>query len=114
MWHKWVWRAKEGTEEEEESKRTCVRLLLSALTPNNYKSTLTYCQTTEKPILSKRRATCCSTEATRQLTVTLFYIHMQANNPSTGSENILFSYSSTNITKVIHTMDITVCRLMKK
>lgn len=55
-----VLRVNEGTEEEEEeeeevSKRTCMWLLLSALTSNNYKSTLTYCQTSEKPILSKEQ-----------------------------------------------------------
>lgn len=66
--------------------------VIAALTLNNYKSTLTYCQTFQKPILVKG-ATFCSTEATRQLTVTCLYSYASKQSwHRTGK--ILFSYSS--------------------
>jgi len=61
MWRKWVL-SKKGTEEEETSRRIGARLLLLALTPNNYKSTLTHCRAFDEPTLVGK--------ATRQLTVT--------------------------------------------
>lgn len=100
LWNKCVLRAKEGTEES--SKRTCVWLLVSALTSNSYKSTLTYCQTFEKPLLWKEQ----HFVALRQQgsLQSHFYIHMQANNPGIGLEKYYFI--TTNTTKLIDMMSI--------
>lgn len=62
---------------------------------------LTYCQTFEKPILSKEQ----HFVALRQQGSLQSRFYMQANNPSIGLEKYYFSYSSTNTTKLIHTTD---------
>lgn len=79
-----------------------MRVTAGFSTSNSYKSTLTYCQIFEKPLLWKeQRFVALRQQGSLQ---SHFYIHMQANNPGIGLEK--YYLITTNTTKLIDMMSI--------